>query len=541
MVMVPTALALVVSAPLQLAAAAGVELSGGYDSTVLNPLTLSFGDGGILRTAVDVQVGHRTETLRHTLRARGEFYFLGGEGRGVDQGDLTSLNRYSLVWEPSERWRVSLDAGYNVGQSALLFQRTFDPAASFFRGVFGEYMVNGTLTRALGDNARLVWSSGLTGRHTISIPAGAPRADQAVVTTGLMGSGEVGESNTFGATSNVQAMQIVGLGDWLLRSTTFATWRHTWSEHANSSLSAGLDLLQDQNDATRSTWMPGPYVSATWQQVFPDANLAVMLRAHYEFTTVNSVRCAALTAQGTCPPGQVIAGGAGRVGGGGLQMLWKPFEANLVFSGEAGGDYGVTVNITPEAAAAGRTDTQDVANANFTASAGARWIFTRGVSAFARYTFLYQHVEQPAWFPDIVRHVAMVGVSFLVFAGDAEELFGVMPLEESEAAQAIRSASQSSGDAEPADGDRVSDGVGDGVLDDGASDDPQPTRPTQPTTPATAGRPQQPRQPQQEPEEGSTGRPVQPRQPWQNGASAGPPTPGAAGTSNTSGTTNPAP
>src|SRR5262245_53385160 len=64
--MIPTAMALVMAAPAQLAAVAGVELSGGYDSTVLNPTTQVFGDGGLFRLAVDTQVGHRTETLRQT-------------------------------------------------------------------------------------------------------------------------------------------------------------------------------------------------------------------------------------------------------------------------------------------------------------------------------------------------------------------------------------------------------------------------------------------------------------------------------------------
>ena len=51
-----------------------------------------------------------------------------------------------------------------------------------------------------------------------------------------------------------------------------------------------------------------------------------------------------------------------------------------------------------------------------------RWMLSRGVSVFARYTFLFQHVDEPAWYPDIVRHVALLGVTLAVFGGDAEEV-----------------------------------------------------------------------------------------------------------------------
>ena len=83
-----TAIALLAVVPMQLAAAAGVELAGGYDSTVLDQRTLYFGDGVISRAAVDLQFGHRTETFRQLLRTRGEFYFTSGEGRDVSQSDL---------------------------------------------------------------------------------------------------------------------------------------------------------------------------------------------------------------------------------------------------------------------------------------------------------------------------------------------------------------------------------------------------------------------------------------------------------------------
>ena len=527
--MIPIALAMVVAAPLQLAAAAGLEVTGGYDSTVLNPLTQTFGDGGILRTAVDVQVGHRTESVRQVLRVRGEMYFQGGEGRAIDEAPtLMSLNRYTLNWDDGDRWSANLVAAYNVGQGALLMQRSLIAGSPFQAGVFGEYQGSASLTRGFSENARMVLHGGIDGRHTLDVPVGTPRSDQVEVGGGLTGSLDVGERNTFGLTGSSQALQIVGLGDWLMRVTAFSTWRHAWSETANTTISAGVDALQDQTDATRSRWNVGPYGALTYQQVFPDANLALAVRGHYEFTTVNAIRCAQLNADGTCPPTQVIAGGAGRVGGVGLQLLWRPFDNAVVFDGEASGDYGVTENFVPGTGtvAGSPTTTRSVGNSNFTASAGARWILTRGVSVFARYTFLFQHVDEPAWFPDIVRHVALLGVTLAVFGGDAEEVLGITPLEESAAADAIRAAGGGSSSASEG-GDGGGDEGAGGVLDDGlgggdgGGEQPAPTQPTQPTVP---GHPQQPVQ-----APAPTGRPEQPLQPGRTR-----PTPPPAGASENS-------
>jgi hypothetical protein len=202
-------LALVVSAPLQLAAAAGIEASAGYDSTVPNPFTQVYNDGGMLRLALDVQVGHLTETLRHTLRSRGEFYFVGGESRTIDQANITSFNRYSLTWAPDDNWRIGVNAGYNVGQGPLLMQVGNATAPAFFRGIFGEYTVGSQVTRALGENARIGLSGALNGRHTIEVPEGVPPGDMVQVTGTLNGSFEVGESNTFGLATSPQGLQIV--------------------------------------------------------------------------------------------------------------------------------------------------------------------------------------------------------------------------------------------------------------------------------------------------------------------------------------------
>ncbi|MFO0645562.1 MAG: hypothetical protein U0326_04940 [Polyangiales bacterium] len=557
--MIPIAIALVVSAPLQLAAAAGVELTGGYDTTVANALTLCrygqtyaapcFGDGGILRTAIDIQIGHHTDTLRQTLRTRGEFYYVGGEGRPIDNGNILSLNRYTLVWEPSDRWRVAVDGSYNVGRGVLLAQNSLTLSTAFLDTWFGEYGAHGSVTRGVSENARVVFNAGLDGRQSLSVPAGTPRADQVQITAGLNGSFEVGERDTLGLTGAYQALQITGLGDWIMRVTPFATWRHGWSEQIATTVSGGLDMMQDQTDETRSRWNTGPYGSVTYQQTIPEANLGIILRGGYQFTTVNAVRCNGnLDSSGRCPPRQVIAGGAGRVASAALLLLWRPFDQNLVFQGTLGGDYGITQNFNPVPAGSTATPTtHDVGNSNFSAVAGARWIITRGISAFVRYTFLYQHVDEPVGNPDIVRHVAMAGVTFSVFAGDAEELLGVTPLEESNAAQALRGAT--GGASATSEGNERGNDEGTSVTDDGfgANDEPAPAeRPSRSVieredeASTAQGRPRQPRQPTRP--AAPNGRPLQPGQtpPTPQNTAPRPPTAPTSATPATSNATQPA-
>ncbi len=557
--MIPTAIALVVSAPLQLAAAAGVELTGGLDTTVANSTTRCryeqdytgpcFGDGGILRTAIDIQVGHHTETLRQTLRTRGEFYYVGGEGRPIDKGNVLSLNRYTLVWEPSDRWRVALDGSYNVGRGVLLAQNSLTLSTAFLDTWFGEYGAHGSVTRGITENARVVLNAGLDGRQSLSVPEGTPRADQIQITGGLNGSFEIGERDTLGVTGAYQALQITGLGDWIMRVTPFVTWRHGWSEHVATTLSGGLDMMQDQTDETRARWNSGPYGSVTYQQTIPEANLGIILRGGYQFTTVNAVRCdGALDATGRCPLRQVIAGGAGRVASAAVLLLWRPFDQNLVFQGTLGGDYGISENFValPRGSTA-TPSTHDVANSNFSAVAGARWIITRGISAFVRYTFLYQHVDEPAGNPDVVRHVALGGVTFSVFGGDAEELLGVTPLEESNTAQAIRGAT--GGPSTTSEGGDRSGDDGPSVTDDGFGANDEPAAAERPTrtaveredeAAAAQGRPRQPRQPARD--AAPNGRPLQPGQtpPSAPSTTRRPATGNTPGTSNATQPTPPA-
>jgi len=486
-------MALVVSAPAHFAAAAGVELSGGYDSTVLNALTFDFGDGGILRMALDVQVGHRTATLRHTLRTRGEFYFAGGEGRSIDYANLNSLNRYSLQWDPSDDWRATVEAGYNIGQAALMFQGVGDPTASFRRGIFGEYNLLGRVTRTFVDRYRASLFGGVNGRHTVEVPAGTPRGDMIIYRLGVEGSADIGERDTVGLTFNAQRLGMAGLGDWIHRLTAFGSWRHAWTDTFGTGVSLGADFIQDQNDPLREAWNAGPYANLTMTKVFPEQRLAFTVAGRYEFQAVNTVRCGgALRPDGLCPPEFVIAGGAGRVGGGTFQFAWRPREdGNLTITGIATADYGLTENpvlVTDPVTLRPRTNgqTREVANMNVTAVLNARWVFSRSISAFARYTFLYQHVEEPQWFPDIRRHLVLAGVTISVSAGEADYLDGVIPFAEAEVMGAIRNAAASAPGAAEVAAEQGPTGDEPGVLDDplDPADRPAPPPPRAPGSPA---------------------------------------------------------
>lgn len=498
--MVPIALALILAAPMQLAAAAGVEVSGGYDSTVINQLDLrnAFGNGGIMRLAIDIQAGHRTDTLRQVLRTRGEMFFESGTGLPLSQPNLTSLNRYTLTWQPDDSWQVMADAGYNVGQSSLLLQRTGDTALAFLRGVYGQYTGNLSATRAFGDNARLATRLGVNGRHAIDIPEGVPRGDTTALLAGTTASFEVGERNTFGATANLEALHLDGLDGWLGRVTGFGTWNHAWTETFGTTASLGVDIVQDQTDVTRSRWLPGPYAGLGATKVFPDQNLAFTLQGRYEVAMVNGVRCGeefvpdsmnrmtrvALLPDGSCRPEYVIAGGAGRIAGLTFQALWRPFERNLVFTGLVTADHGVTQNYvqTTPGVPPMSGQTHSVGNSNVTALLGARWVVSNGLSVFLRYTFLFQHVDEPVWYPDIRRHVVMLGVTLMTSAGDVNQLDALIPVEEADTAAAIRSAAASSGGSAASEGGAVN-AAGDGVLDDplSATDGP----PTPASVPGT--------------------------------------------------------
>jgi hypothetical protein len=174
--------------------------------------------------------------------------------------------------------------------------------------------------------------------------------------------------------------------------------------------------------------------------VFPDQNLAIALRGRYEFTAVNAVRCAvAPNSSGGCPDGQQIAGGAGRVLGGVLQLLWHSEDQHKILTAEVATDYGVTTNLVP-AQRGVAASSQDVGNSNFRAMINGRWIVSRGFSAFARYTYMQQFNDPPGWPLEFIRHVILLGFTVSATAGEANFLDGVVPQEEFATAAAIREA-----------------------------------------------------------------------------------------------------
>jgi hypothetical protein len=465
-----TTMALLVSAPMQFAAAAGVELSGGYDSTVPN-FTLSppqWVDGGILRTAVDIQAGHRTVTLQQILRVRGEMFYAGGDGRSLDDANLMALTRYNLRWAPDDDWRFDVNAGYNIGLASMLVQGGAAIRGTPFQyGTFGEYLALAQVTRTFQDRYRLMPFGGVNGRHTVDAPPGTPRGDMITYRAGISSTVDVGDRDTFGVALNGERLGMAGLGDWIHRVTVFGLWRHAWTDTFGTGVSGGIDTLQDQTDPLRERWNVGPYATLVLTQVVPEARLAFTLAGRYEFTTVNSVACGGpLRADGTCPPDQVIAGGVGRVGGGTIQFIWRPLEeGHLTVAGIATADYGITENFVR---AMGRVlpQTRPVGNMNVTASLNARWTFNRMLSAFARYTFLFQHVEEPVTFQDVRRHLILAGVTVSFAAGEADYLDGVLPWQEAEIAHAIRGAVASAPGAEAVAEERSAAGEDPGVLDD---------------------------------------------------------------------------
>lgn len=488
----PTVMALVISAPMQLAAAAGVELSGGYDSTVAN-FQLSppqWGDGAVMRAAVSIQAGHRTETLRQTLRVQGELYYAGGDGRSLgDINNYTALSRYNLLWTPTDDWQISADLGGNIGLGSLMVQGSSStPGTNFQYGTFAEYLARAQVTRTFRDRYRVSPFGGVNGRQTIDIPPNTPRGDMITYRAGVNASADVGDTNTFGAALSGERIGMAGLGDWLHRVTAFGLWRHAWTDTFNTGLSAGVDVLQDQNDQNRERWNPGPYANVTLTKSIPEARLAFTLAGRYELTSVNSVQCNGryvpdrngqrsyqlwLDERGVCLPRQVIAGGVGRVGGATFQFAWRPLEeGRLTVVGIAAADYGVTENPVfepdPENPGSRRPTggVHPVGNMNITASLNARWIVARTVSVFARYTFLFQHVEEPATLQDVRRHLLLAGVTISLTAGEADYLDGVIPWQEAEVTNAIRGAAASAPSADAVAAENAASGEDPGVLDD---------------------------------------------------------------------------
>lgn len=483
-------MALVLTAPMQLAGAAGVEASAGYDSTVLyidpqDPPN-RFGDGALLRLGLDIQGGHRTETLRQTLRVHGEANFAGGTGGTVtDQIRFLALGNYSLDWSPTDDWRVSVGATYSLVQGALLLQTPNDSVARFHQATFGGYTANARVQRGFNDSGRLGLFAGVLGNHTIAIEPGTPRSDMILLRGGLDGSVDLGEHDALGATVVGERLNLAGLTDFVHRVAGYLSWRRAWAETFNTTLNGGIDAIQDQNDPTRAHWNVGPYVSVTATKVFPEARLAVLLMGGSTFTAFNNVRCNAsplATNPGAACSGPAVSSGFGRQTSAGLQILWRPLENNRL-------------NIT--GFLIGSLGTQAGGTTNVTANVMARWVLTRSTAVFARYTFIFNHIEEPTWYPDIRRHVVMAGLNFTLTAGEADYLEGVIPWDEAETSAAIRSSAAESPSAEAAARDPDASGVDRGdVLDDpldpadrpqdSPHTDPAPPDPDDPNTPLGA-------------------------------------------------------
>lgn len=453
--MVATSLALLVVVPTQLAAAAGLELSGGYDSTVLDPNGY-FGDGGLARMAADLQLAHRTETLRQILRTRGEYYYNGGEGKAFDEGDFISLTRYGLLWEPNDNWQIGVEGSYAIGQSSVAFGRVSASDFAFRPGVSGEYAGALDIRRALGDTWRLSLVGGVNGRHSVSLPPGVARANMVDTFGVLEASHDFSEKNVGLLSVRAETFLVDGFADWVPRFMGYLGIRRNWSDYTTTQLYAGLDSLQDQNDSTN--FLVGPYFSAAFTHLVPSANLAIGLNARYEYAIVAASRCAVRVASGAmCPASQVVSGGTGRVLGGDLGLLWRPGDGNLAFSGTVSADYGVTQNVdTRPGAAPGAL--RDVENVNMSAVAGVRWSANRNVSIFGQYNFLYTFLDArvPQSITDIYRHVLLAGVTVAFATGDGvtEPL---VPYEELEALDNARSArgegdSQGGAPSSPSDG-----------------------------------------------------------------------------------------
>lgn len=444
--MVASSLALVVAVPMQLAAAAGVELAGGYDSTVLNQRTLTYGDGALTRGAVDLQFGHRGETVRQLLRTRGEYYFTAGEGRSADEGDFISLTRYALHVEPSDEWLLEGEASYSLGQSTLLLGRGGSPYTSFQRGIYGDYTGQLRAQREFSDTWRGSLLGGVLGRHAVDIPDSVPRNNMLTFVAALEAAHDFDENNVGIAAARSEYFLVDGYANWVPRIVGYAGLRHFFGDHVTLTLLGGVDSLADQNDT--SQFFVGPYANAALTVVIPEDHLTFGVGTRYENAIVGTTRCnVVVTAGSPCPTSQVAAGGTGRVLGGNLSALWRPGEGLVSFTADVTADYGLTQNAAP-GSTAGRITTREVANFNLSAMAGLRFIVGRQLSFFLRYNFLYSSLSprttgfctNDSDLCNVVRHVAMAGLTFALGSEDDGVTEPLVPYEELEALQDARGA-----------------------------------------------------------------------------------------------------
>jgi hypothetical protein len=466
--MVASTLALVVAVPMQLAAAAGVELAGGYDSTVLNQSTLSYGDGALTRGAVDLQLGHRGETVRQLLRTRGEYYFTAGEGRSADEGDFVSLTRYALHIEPDDGWLIEGEGSYTLGQSSLLLGRGGSPSLSFQRGIFGEYTGQVRVQREFSETWRSSLLAGIQGRHAVDIPVNLARNNMLTFVSALEVAHDFNDTNVGIAAVRGEYFLVDGYVDWVPRVVGYAGLRHAFGEHTTLTVLGGVDSLADQNDVSR--FFVGPYANAALAVAIPEDHLTFGLGARYEYAIVGTTNCAvAVRSGGACPPAQVLAGGTGRVLGGTFSALWRPGEGKVSFTADVTADYATSENADLSPGAAPRA-VREVATVNLSALAGVRFVVGRQLSLFARYNFLYSDIDAviPGVITEIVRHVAMAGVTFALGSEDDGVTEPLVPYEELEALQGASGGGSTGAGASTGSGDALTADP----FDLGAPDDP---------------------------------------------------------------------
>lgn len=427
--------------PLQLAAAAGVELAGGYDSTVLNQLTQSYSDGGIARAALDLQIGYRGDTTRHLLRTRAEGYYLSNEGRSFTEGDFLLINRYLFRWDPNDDTEIGVEGTYSIGRSGLLLGRSNSTDLMFLPGIAGEYIARLDVRRAIGERNRISLSPGIQGRHAVSQPLEVPRQNMVSINTLLEYNRDFSDRLTGIVAGRGEYFLVDGFLDWVPRFTGYVGVRRVWNEDVTSVVHVGIDSLRDQYDA--SEWFVGPYAMTglTWR--FPNQHLVLGLNGRYEYAIVAAARCnVPVMGNAQCPRNEVVAGGTGRVLGGDFSAVWRPGEGMWSLYTEASGDYGVTANfaLRPD----GSTDNSrivDVGNTNLSVAAGVRFIASRNFSIFTRYNFLYSHLDVarlPGLIPEIVRHVVMLGVTASLSNDNDGATESLIPFEEAAAMHAAR-------------------------------------------------------------------------------------------------------
>jgi hypothetical protein len=459
--MVASTLALVVAVPMQLAAAAGVELAGGYDSTVLDQRTLSYGDGALTRGAVDLQIGHRGDTVRQLLRTRGEYYFTQGEGRNFDEGDFVSLTRYALHIEPSDDWLIEGEGSYSLGQSSLLLGRGGSPFLSFQRGIFGEYTGQLRAQRNFSETWRASLLGGILGRHAVDIPENLARNNMLTFVSALEAAHDFNDNNVGIAAARGEYFLVDGYADWVPRIVGYTGLRHFFSDHTALTVLGGVDSLADQNDTSK--FFVGPYGNVALSVMVPDEHLAFGLGTRYEYAIVGTTNCAIpVPSGGACPTSRVLAGGTGRVWGGNLSALWRPGEGIVSFTADVTVDYGTSENADTSAGARPGA-TQEIASVNLSALAGVRFIIGRRLSFFARYNFLYSDIDAviPGVITEIVRHVGMAGITFALGSEDDGVTEPLIPYEELEVLQDAHGGGGSAASAS-----------GGGGEDGGATSDP---------------------------------------------------------------------